>query len=331
MKARFQEVAKVLLEEPEDLGTAWRACNLYKELLLELSELDLETEAARYNIALAQGMALGSTWAAYCLNDFLRTRRFIKGIHTAVAHLLTTRKNRPVHLLYAGTGPFATLVLPLLYCFRPEELQFTFLEINPISYHNLQKLLEHLDLMDYVRRLEPADATTYRIPPGETVDIVLSETMQAGLRREVQVPIFWNLLSQEAARQAIPIPERIELFMGAYRSNYEPSDSPPKAVKFGSYFRLDRDHIPDDRSGDTLPSARIKVPNNLDDGFDQLVIFTEIDIFQKQRLRHGDSGLTTPLIIRDIHRNPVKGQFINIRYYLREDPGECIEITNDPL
>lgn len=335
MKKKLKIIGDSLLQEPEDVGAVWRTCRLYKDFLLELSGLDLEGDQERNNLQLQQGMALGTTWAAYCLDDFLRTKRFIKGIHQAVNQLLGVEREQPVHLLYAGTGPFATLILPLTQYFTPEELQLTLLEINPISFNNLEKVVDLLQIESYVHRLVLADATQFQIPKGEKVDILLSETMQAGLRKEAQVPIFYHLLCQPEARDAILIPERIELFLGAYSSSMSTQKELSRTIKFGSFFRLDRNEILSDAFlkftssySATYPSAEFTIPESLHEQYDSMAVFTEIDIFQEQKLEFNESGLTVPLMLRDLRQNPASGQTVSIAYSLKDEPGEMIDFKN---
>jgi hypothetical protein len=168
------------------------------------------------------------------------------------------------------------------------------------------------------------------LPKGEKIDVLLSETMQAGLRREAQVPIFRNLLRQAEARDAILIPERIELFIGAYCSRVSTLEQEKGAVKWGSYFCLDRHQLltgPAPLSGN-YPVVTIPIPDSHEERYDKMAIFTEIDIANGQSLRLHESGLTIPLIIRDLHQDPLAGGAIQISYQLNEEPGEFIEFVN---
>lgn len=331
MKDELKKIGDAFLESPEDPGAVWRTCRRYKDLLMELTFLDLDGEQERTNLGLEKGIALGPAWAALCLDDFLRTKRFINGIYQAVKQLRQSVRDRSIHMLYAGTGPYATLILPLTQFFTPDEIQFTLLEINPISFQNLEKVIRNLGIEDYVREVKPADATQYLIPEDEPVDIILSETMQAGLRKEAQVPIFQHLSSQPGARGAILIPERIELFLGVFVSGMSTSNSLNRTLKFDSYFRLDRHEITrlnQSASEEDYGISEIKIPDSLDTTYDKLAIFTEIDIFKDQQLRFNESGLTVPLLVRDLRYTPAAGETIRIGYSLQNEPGEVIAFKN---
>lgn len=341
MEEKLKRISAILLREDEDIAAVWNACKDYKSLLLDIASLELSGNAERTNLPLKNGEALGTTWAAYCLDDILRTKRFIRGTYLAVAQLLTDQNSGPVHLLYAGTGPFAALALPLTQVFTPEELQLTLLEINPISFKALERVIGYFKIDPFVRRLVLDDATQYQIPTGEKVDILLSETMQAGLRKEAQVPIAYHLLQQPEARGAILIPERIQLQLGLFNARITALEDnqyglPENAAKIlGSYFELSRQHIlaeiwtkSDAFEQQIFPFAQISVPDLTASGYDKLAIFTEIAIFQEERLGLNESGLTIPLIIRDLLHDPLPFAGLKIAYSFRELPGERIEYEN---
>ena len=68
----------------------------------------MENDRNREDIHLANGKALGTSWAARCVDDIIRTKKFVAGVYQAVQKLLNEYPEKTVHILYAGTGPFAT-------------------------------------------------------------------------------------------------------------------------------------------------------------------------------------------------------------------------------
>ncbi len=100
--------------------------NEYSKELIQLSGLVLENEQNKKDIHHENGMALSTTFAARCIDDIIRTRQFIRGIYQAIEDL-QLKKSKPITLFYAGTGPFATLSLPILTKFSPQELQLILL------------------------------------------------------------------------------------------------------------------------------------------------------------------------------------------------------------
>lgn len=82
----------------------------------------------------------------------------MRGIFAAVKHL-HHKKTKPVRILYAGTGPFATLVLPLITKYSPEDLQLILLEVNPQTIVHLKQLIKSLGIENYIEKIICEDAT----------------------------------------------------------------------------------------------------------------------------------------------------------------------------
>jgi predicted RNA methylase len=178
----------------------------YSDLLSECFVIDVER--GREHIKTAHGNAIGSFWAARCIREIFRTQRFSRGLYTAVSGALIRHK-KTVHVLYAGTGPFATLALPVMMMFKPEDVQFTFLEINPESIDILKKVIDSLDLHAYVKDIHQCDASVWDVS-STGVDIVISETMNKSLSVEPQVAIMLNLASQ-LPQETVFLPEEIKV------------------------------------------------------------------------------------------------------------------------
>ena len=210
-QATLASVTDILLDDNTGPELLSDTLFTYRDLLLNASGLDLGNDESLHPEDTGHGVAIGATWAALCIDDQLRTRLFIAGLHAAVLEV-QARKPGPVHVLYAGTGPFATLALPLMTRFSPAELQFTFLEINAVSLAAVKTLLKDMGLEDFVREVVQTDASTYQIADTD-IDILISETMQYSLVDEMQVPITLNLLNQ-LPLSTILIPERIVLRLG---------------------------------------------------------------------------------------------------------------------
>jgi len=89
---RLQDIAPAILSEDIDYFELSNALKSYKELLLEISNLEYETEENRDNIALPHGLAIGPTWAARCLDDMMRTKKFVRGIYLAISKIKSKNK-----------------------------------------------------------------------------------------------------------------------------------------------------------------------------------------------------------------------------------------------
>lgn len=327
--ALLSEVANILLREELDYLELSESINKYRSVLTEISELHLEDEVSRNDIHLSTGKAIGSTWAAMCIDDMLRTKRFIKGIDKAIKQLLKKRK-RPVEVLYAGSGPFAALILPLTTRYTEEEIRIRVLEINKNSCRHLEKLISELDLLDYIESIENVDATKYVVKTSERIDILLSETMQRGLEKEQQVSIVLNLLNQ-LNEGVIVIPEKIELNLGVIE--YVGSDSVQKNYKsIAKVFELSKKELKKyknrkDQFGQIeFPKNEVEILRDNIRKNDQLAIFTEIQIYEDEKLTINESGLTLPIIIQDLNNKMREDQVLQIGYEIGSNPGLKYEL-----
>ena len=197
----------------------------YKNLLNGVCGQNMDVENGRNDIDLDNGKALGTFWAALCIDDMIRTRQFIRGINKAIQEKINQQK--PLHVLYAGTGPFATLILPFILRYPKEDIKYTLLEINPLSFEILQDVILKLGLKDYNIKLVKEDATKYNIDSENKPDILISETMQNALAKEQQVPIFLNLMNQ-VNYDSVFIPQKIELSIGLKKEGIPLEENHPK-------------------------------------------------------------------------------------------------------
>jgi predicted RNA methylase len=159
------------------------------------------------DIHLPSGKAISPEGAAHCLLEMKRTAIFLRGIKQAIDLKMGDGKEQ-VKILYAGCGPYATLITPLLHYYSVDKISVTLLDINSVSLNSAEKLIKEFDLADYIDQFILADAATYEVD--RPYDIVISETMQAGLKNEPQVAITQNLISQ-CKPNTIFIPEQITI------------------------------------------------------------------------------------------------------------------------
>ncbi|MCP9234947.1 hypothetical protein [Lewinella sp. JB7] len=290
----------------------------YRDLLLTASGIDLGEDESIGHFNTGTGVAIGATWAALCVDDLIRTQRFVSGLYRAVRDV-AARRSGPVHVLYAGTGPFGTLAVPLMTRFTPEELQFTCLEITGPSYRAVRQLFTNLDVNAYIVGVIQTDASTYRIGESPAVDIMLSETMQYCLIDEMQVPIALNLMAQ-LPPEVIMIPERITLRLAALTDDAEQT----VATDLGEILTVDRATLHAYRPGPNTtdwPTVRLTVPSLLpgqESG--PLAIRTLIEVYGGYGLTDYESGLTIPKIIDDYPdaTNPLEA--IDFTYQLHPSP-----------
>ncbi|MGK0387006.1 MAG: hypothetical protein ACI849_001626 [Patiriisocius sp.] len=98
--------------EEEEIIAAQYLISNYSQLFEKLLSPAVYTNI--HPVAIDGGIALSSQHAIDCLHDILRTTRFIKGVYLAILDAQKQFPNTRLEIVYAGCGPVATLILPLL-------------------------------------------------------------------------------------------------------------------------------------------------------------------------------------------------------------------------
>jgi hypothetical protein len=245
-------------------------------------------------------------------------------------------------VLYAGCGPFATLALPLTTEFTAEQVQFTLLDIHRRSLDAARLIVETLGVSAYVLDYIECDAASYRCAGVDAPHIVLTETMQKALEKEPHVAITCNLAPQ-LREGGILIPQKILLnacladvskefaAMTADDSNSLPQEPRRARINLGKVFELTADSSRQIRDRATTnghhgacasrrsPLVKLSAPQ-LADGNYQLMILTEITIFDSISLGDYDCGLTYPTIIQELGSIGSQQQ-LEFCYVMGENPG----------
>ena len=324
---RLQKIAFVLKKDELDHIELVAAIDDFQSLVKEISEIDLEDDTNRADIPLSSGKALGTTWAAMCIKDLIRTKTFIKGLFEAIDSLKNSNK-QPIHILYAGTGPYATLALPIMAELSEKDVQFTFLEINQASFNNCLKVIKALQFEGYVKASFNTDATKFKIDPKDQIDILLSETMQRALEKEQQVPLVMNL-ARQVNNDFILIPQEISLKLCLLNwtkfQNRADLENEDYSIRLGHFLKFNLETIKKDfaelefkGSKTTFPIQKFQLPVN--EEYNLLTVLTEIRIFGNTLIKVNESGLTVPLIIEDM-KNLTSKTSIEITYKVDKVPG----------
>lgn len=335
---KIKNIATVFLEEEINYSSLTKAIGEYKALLSELSNINLEEETARSNIHFETGKALGTTWAAMCVNDMIRTKMFVKGINAAVL-LLQKKKKEPIHILYAGTGPYAALILPLLAIFTEKELQLTLLEINKASFDNMLSVMNALGFTKFIHTAEQTDASVYKIKNPSLINIMVTETMQHALVKEQQVPITINLMNQ-LSTETLLIPQNIILelalmdsekfsthLLNKNQADYYKLVGRIFELNTGSFVKFEKDVD----AKIIFPEVSFELSKENMNDFDKLIILTTIQIFGNTYIKLNESGLTMPLIIEDISHKKSADSLIRLWYEINNVPGIRFELINKTI
>jgi len=203
-------ITNTLLKPEIDYSAVRNVCVSLSSFFCELSGFDMESLENREHKPTHAGIAVSPYAAAFCITDMMRTRNFVRGIKEAIDVKLRTKKNEPVIVFYAGTGPFGTLLIPLTTIFTASQLQLVLMDINPISIKHLKIIINQLNLQSYIIDVVEADGLSYSIPLNHQPDILVSETMKPGFKKEPQVSIIANLISQ-CNPGTILIPELVKV------------------------------------------------------------------------------------------------------------------------
>lgn len=268
------------------------------------------------DIMLPSGKAISPIKAAFCLVEIQRTAVFVRGINKAIAQLQAAFPGERIHILYAGCGPYATLLTPFTTRFTSSELAFHLLDINEISLTAAKKLYKNLALEDYVAEWICADATTYRLPEDETIHMIISETMLNGLRKEPQVDIMLNLIPQ-MHKEALFIPQNIvvtaQLLDGRQEmGRYEEPYPAPERLNLGAVYAIGRQQCQPPRP------VIFEIPQQVKN-YKNLNLLTDITVFEDERLSIYESSLNLPIRIADVTGR--EGRAIKFTYQHGEKPG----------
>ncbi|HUX52792.1 MAG TPA: hypothetical protein VMV56_00110, partial [Williamwhitmania sp.] len=227
--------------------------------------------------------------AAHCLLEMKRTTVFLRGIKCAIDSKLHANNSR-VEILYAGCGPYATLATPLLSFYTSEQVRVTLLDINPVSIKAAETLIVSLELEGYVADYTLADASTYQVD--KSYDIVISETMQSGLKKEPQVAIMQNLIPQ-CNSNTIFIPEQITIDAYLKKRGIWQGDQlieeGGKTTHICELFSVSKTRL-------EAGSYRkvVDMPQSLIGPYD-LLLYTTIRVFGEEVLSLNDCSLNLPL------------------------------------
>ena len=233
---------------------------------------------------LPEGKALAPKDAAGCILDFQRTNMFLRGLQRALADASARFPGETIRVLYAGCGPFAPFcLLPLLH-FSTLDVQFTLLDIHQASLDAARQLAEALGVQQRIHHYVRCDAASYQ-HAGAGFHLILAETLQAALRDEGQVAITANLAPRLHAGGFF-LPQNISIEACLLKPVND-------CIHLGQILELN------ERTAHNLPPVDITIPKLSSDDY-ILTLLTHVTVFGTEKLGPGDSGLTTPVLLREV-------------------------------
>lgn len=321
----FKPIISILLKSTsieEEVLSAQTLQSVYINVLDSIVKPDVysNTQATHINT----GIALSSQHALDCLQDPLRTVRFIKGTYFAIHQAIDKFPNEKIQLLYAGCGPGAPIIIPLLSLFTPNQISITLIDINETSIESVTTLISEFKLNDYFQSIQLMDATLYKQPENIPLHIVLSETMDKGLTKEPQVAITQNLAPQLVA-DGILIPAAINMYTELSFYSKEPYfDIYKNVLELGSEIKTANKlplfsitkNIQNQQEFEFLSDV-IEVPNDFSNTPD-ICIFADIIIFGTQKLLKAQSLISNPNCVTSLYN--LKQPQYQLKYTIHDIP-----------
>ncbi len=289
---------------------------------------------------LQTGTATSPADAVNCFSDTLRTVKYLRGGYQAIQDLLKIFPNKRLHVVYAGCGPFAPLMLPLCALFTPDKLSLTLIDIHRESLEAAKLLARSLELESSIKEYLCEDASLYRFPEDVPIHMMVSETLVQGLIIEGHVSIVHNF-SDQILENGIIIPETIIIDAKYIRPEVEFQPSAPEItgprsrevqsyrIPVGRVFDVSleaaetwkKSACHDENNHVILPANTLDTPEDIPAGY-EFALFTELKIYKDIVLREYESGLTHPLIT---NFQPLDGgERLSFCYAVNDEPSLCI-------
>lgn len=294
----LKELVKTIIDAPDDYQAAMVTINKIHELFARHTAIT-GSDASIQNLAAvptARGKALGLNHAANCLLDYKRTIKFLMAMNHVVNQKLQAEPNKTVNVFYAGCGPYAPFACMIATLFTAQEVNFSLLEINPPSLDAAKKLIQALELEDFITDYFLEDAVTFKVPQPKKYDILYSETLDATLYRECYVPILFNLIPQ-FNKEITVIPENVIVdlkFAKIHKNGEEVTGTHETPVGLLVDARAAvKAHSNGVEIPAFLPSVSYLLKNM--EQFDLVVLDTRVIVHQDITLERWDSSLTIPV------------------------------------
>lgn len=312
----IEDATRIIVGDSCNLQEVQSNVALVSKLLSETTEMDFESvEQAVGSNHTDKGVALSPMLAAGCASSHTRTQQFQRGINqylTEKKEQLISQNDEPLNILYAGTGPYATLLFPLLLLHQDININLTAIDIFDSSIKSVARLFEKAKLHNVSLKTYTANATKWRPDSDtQTFDLIISETMDRGLMREPQVSVFKHLI-QFLKPEGSLIPEEIQITATLVNGN----DFCPLGTVFSlnkntsnALLEQDKDYF----------EGKISIPEEAKQKYSRLVISTEINTFGKHFIRRNEIEITTDFSFRYLDLS--ERDAISYKYKMDENPG----------
>jgi predicted RNA methylase len=324
LRSLLSEKTKIIIDENFRYDILKNTTDSLFDLFEKVSQLDENSVDHRADYYLDSGKAIGAYWAGRCVTEFMRTRKFLMGIREGILALQIRFPNEPIHILYAGTGPFAALITPLTTVFEASEIQVTALEINKKSIACLKNTISAFGIEAYFKAIIECDATTYQKSSHERIHMIITETMLNGLQKEPQVAITRNLVPQ-MLEGGLLVPQSIHLTLNVvdYKAKMDrllrgDGDAQPFYCEVASLLALDQFNCNDDA---LYKNIEVQVRAPVERRFNEVVMFTRIQVYGEHYIGYNECSLTLPITFKKLTPQVLKNHKVVFDYVFGSLPG----------
>ena len=203
-KEQIQYIEKLLASD--DYQTIVLQLQNIEHIYQKISKADQIDSAWYQSSELTNGIAISPNDAMRCFQGTSRTAKYLKAIYHQVRLLIKQYPDRSVELVYAGCGPWGSLITPLLVLFKPQQLQVTFIDLHSTSLNSLKKIVKYLRCESLVSSYANMDATRYQHT--KKIDLIVTETLYNGLHSEGIVSIIRHL-TRQLSKKGVIVPKRV--------------------------------------------------------------------------------------------------------------------------
>jgi hypothetical protein len=314
---QIAQVTKLIVSDHCTVDETQENVTQLARLLAQTSKMDFKT--AEQNVGSSEtdnGVALSPLLAAGCAFNHVRTQQFQRGIHQYLTEArdktADQKEQRPLDILYAGTGPYATLLFPVLLLHRDLAINLIIIDIYEASTRAVSKLIESAKFVNIQLNSYTDDATKWRPESNHpNFDLIISETMDRGLKREPQVSVFKHL-SQFLKPEGCLIPKEISISATLTDSHTH--------CNLGTIFNLNKDTSEQLlEQNKAYFEGEVSLNQHHSQEFTKLVISTEINTFGSYFIRRNEIEITTDFSYQYLDLSNAKS--IPYKYTMDKDPG----------
>lgn len=273
------KVANIVLDESSNRQQLQSTLNQFSELCSEIGGITADPCFSAWpdDSLLNSGVAISPQAAAHCVQDHQRTVVYIRGIYAAIRDAMTRFPDNAISILYAGCGPYATLLLPLLELFEPGQLEVCLVDIHQDSLDSVSRLINDFGLSEHSIKLVQADACHYQ--HNSQPHLIITETMQKALEQEPQVAITTQLAPQ-LCHDGIFIPQKIEVDLVLHSRHQHHS--------LGNVLTLEP------QCGPNFEEVQVSIPALAELDEFEAALITRVQVYEHYRLLEGESEITLP-------------------------------------